>query len=291
MILKDTILRKNCSKLYNDINRYFFRRKFDPSSTTFGLNTEKRDFDLVVSFTTFPGRINYAFYVADIMLQQTIKPDKVLLILTKEEFNSIEDLPVEYKKLQNRGLTIVFVDNNLKPHNKYLYAMKQFPDSLVVTVDDDMFYEYTLLEILLESYKNYPRAIISARAHLMDIEGDIIMPYNTWTEFKIPEKPRMQLFATGVGGVLYPPHLMHEDVFDTDKIKQLCLNQDDVWLKIMQVLKGTPVVYVKRKKRLLGIVSHQENALNYENCGKSRNDRYIADCMREYNLNANDFVD
>lgn len=54
----------------------------------------------------------------------------------------------------------------------------------------------------------------------------------------------MDLLATGVGGILYPPHCMDNRLFDIEKIQQLCLYGDDIWLKAMQLLSGTPVVAI-----------------------------------------------
>ena len=55
-------------------------KQYDRSSTAFGLNEKKRDFEITVSFTTFPARIQSAIYVADAMLRQSLKPDRVILV-------------------------------------------------------------------------------------------------------------------------------------------------------------------------------------------------------------------
>ena len=40
---------------------------------------------------------------------------------------------------QKRGLTIRFCED-LKAHKKYYYAFKEYPDDIVITVDDDVIY-------------------------------------------------------------------------------------------------------------------------------------------------------
>ena len=39
-------------------------------------------------------------------------------------------------------------------------ALKEFPDSLIVTVDDDWYYPRNMLEILIEEHHQYPDDII-----------------------------------------------------------------------------------------------------------------------------------
>ncbi|MCL2048560.1 MAG: glycosyltransferase family 2 protein [Defluviitaleaceae bacterium] len=265
--------------------------KYDRSSTQYGLNTEKRDYELVVSFTTFPARIDCAAYVADSMLRQTLKPDRVILNLAECECPP-DKLPQEYANLQARGLTLNFTEN-LGPHKKYLFAMRDFPDSIVVTVDDDVFYPENLLETLFKSYRLEPSCVSAIRAHRMLFKKKRLLPYNSWAhESFYSEIPQYDLFATGVGGVLYPPKCMHEDLFDIEAIKKVALAADDVWLKFMQLKKQTPVVVASLKKtRLLYVPSSQEVSLWSENRDNNRNDRIIKDCMELLGISAADLVD
>ena len=45
---------------------------------------------------------------------------------------------------------IRWVDEDLKPHKKYYWAFKDFRDSLVVTIDDDLVYRKTMIQELVE---------------------------------------------------------------------------------------------------------------------------------------------
>ena len=259
-------------------------KKYDKNLKEYGLNNQKRSFDITVSFTTYPARIKSAIYVADALLRQTLKPDRVLLYLASDEFESTKVLPDEYKTLVNRGLTIIFVNDNIKPHKKYYFAMQKYPESLLVTVDDDAFYDETLIETLYKSYLNFPESIHAMRVHraLLNEKGKL-ESYRAW---KLKDNcvscPSMELLAVGVGGILYPPDLMHKDLFDLEKIKRLCLDTDDIWLKTMQVLENTPVVLASKNRRIRNIACSQRNALWKTNLDDNRNDGSIRNCLNEY---------
>lgn len=243
----------------------------------YGLNTaEVRDKKIIVSLTSYPKRFDNLHLVIKSIMRQSMKPDKIILYLgdDSDEVN----LPPKLRKLEKKGLTIVRYPENLKCHKKYFYAMQEYPQDIVITVDDDLLYEKHLIRLLIESYRKYPEAISAKRVHRMtkDVNGKILK-YNEW-EFECTsiKEPSMELFATGCGGILYPPHCMGELTFDKKLFSEKCMNADDVWLKFMQILNRTPVVYVAGRYNLPMLVkgSQKEN-LNSSNVAENMNDVYI----------------
>ncbi len=67
----------------------------------------------------------------------------------KEQFPAGK-LPESVQRLTTRGLEICYCED-LKSHKKYFEAMKQFPQEIIVTADDDILYPENHLE------KNYGR--------------------------------------------------------------------------------------------------------------------------------------
>ena len=257
---------------------------YSPLNDLYGLNDENRDFCITVSFTTFPARIKSAMYVIDSMLRQTLKPDRILMVLVSSEIASRNELPEEYKCLERRGLSIVFTDENLKPHNKYQYAMLNFPNDIIITVDDDILYSDDLIETLFTSYKKYPHAVSAMRAHRMLFRNNTLLPYNDWGfESMYTKIPTFDLFATGVGGILYPPKCMakkQELLFDTAAIRRTCLENDDIWLKLIQLLCDTPtVISSQTPPRILIVPSSQKSSLQSANVDDNRNDIILRDVM------------
>lgn len=197
---------------------------------------------VVVSLTSFPKRIPTLHLVIECLLRQIVKPDKIVLYLTRSQVSSIDSLPSSLLDLCNRGLEIVLCPDEIRSHTKYFYAMQQFPEDIVITVDDDLFYRSDLVESLLKNHETHPNAIIANWTKEI-IPGKT--RYTEWPDNHIPHLPhenRNQL-VLGVSGVLYPSHSLDEDVFNVEKIINLSLTADDVWLTAMARKKGTPIFF------------------------------------------------
>jgi hypothetical protein len=252
-----------------------------------GIQTEKRNCHIVLSLTSFPARFSTLALSLKSALNQTMKPDVVMLVLTGEEVSSENDLPDSVIALKQFGLQIYIADKNLKPHNKYFYAMRMFPDSLIVTIDDDNMYDRNLVRDLYESYLRYPKAISAKRVHKItrDNAGNL-NPYCNWFyEYAKAKEPSFDLLATGVGGVLYPPHLLPADTFDSDKITELCLNADDIWLKFMEIKNNISVVWVKTWRiHPVAIKNTQNVTLQKQNFHLGLNDAYIDKLQTYYQI-------
>ena len=178
-------------------------------------------------------------------------------------------------ELSGQGkLTIRWCDD-LKAHKKYFFAMQEYPEDLIVTVDEDVTYSPDTLSALYNSYLLYPDAVSTVRAHLMVLDEDRqILPYLSWiqeTDACIHE-PSMQLMATGGAGVLYPPHLFRKEFFDQQAIMENSPYADDLWLKAMQLASEVPVVVARPHEQLRYIPDSQEEALYLINVRQDQND-------------------
>lgn len=241
--------------------------------------------DVIVSFTSYPARIRYTAKVIESLKKQTIQPNKILLWLAKEQFSAgEEDLPIELLGHTESNVEIRWC-RDLRPHKKYYYAMKEYPDSIIITVDDDIYYERRLIEQLLKSYMKYPYAVSAMRAHLITFdESGKMNAYEKWKRStKIQGVPSYALCATGVGGVLYPPHCLCEEVFNEAEIRDRCLNADDLWLKTMETLAGTPVVVAGKMSGMNYIGDSQECGLWKQNALQKGNDEQFSLILQKYN--------
>ncbi len=210
---------------------------------------------IIVSLTSYPKRINDVERVIKTLLIQTMKPDKIIMWLSKEEFpNQDMDLPENLVKLCQWGLEIRWVSGDLKSHKKYYYAMQEFNEEIIITVDDDIYYHSELVECLYNSYMLHPQAVSCTRANLIgkDEEGSLL-PYEEWEKNYTfcADMEMMDLLAVGCGGVLYPPGCFALNTLcDEDNIKKYCLFQDDLWLKTNEIMAGIPTVLIKEYKRI-----------------------------------------
>ncbi|MCL2064741.1 MAG: glycosyltransferase [Candidatus Cloacimonetes bacterium] len=240
----------------------------------------------ILSLTSHQLRFSTLDICLHSLFLQTEEPDKVILYLDRDA--KYQQLTKETLDLQNRGLEIVITDNYIGPHTKYHYAMRQFPDDIVITVDDDVLYKNTLIADLKMSYKNFPNAVSAIRTHKMILRPDgNLDKYANWNlEHTQILNPSLHLFATGVGGVLYPPRCMNDEVFNVKVLKKFCLYADDIWLKTMQLLSGTPTVYAGTFHYALETISNTQDCALYKyNLHGGGNDDCIAKLVNYYGIN------
>lgn len=245
----------------------------------------KREIQIIVSLTSFPARMDKIHLCLQSLLLQDMKPDKILVYLGEEEFDGIE-LPEKVKNLEKNGVEFKFVED-LKPHTKYFYSMQEYREACIITVDDDVYYRPKLVKDLYNAYKKKPDNISCTRAHKIRFNSGKMLPYNSWDyETKEYGKASHLYMATGVGGVLYPPHIMPDETFNKDVFVELCLKADDVWLMAMEILNGTKVYPIKstKTKYVVGIWGSEKVALFQSNVGKSQNDIYIQNVFTRYGI-------
>ena len=239
---------------------------------------------IIISLTSYPARISYVASVIESIKCQTVKPDKILLWLAESQFvNKEKDLPAELLAQIDEVAELRWCED-IRPHKKYYYAMQEYPDSILITIDDDIYYDNKLIESLLTSYLKYPYAVSATRAHLITFEDGEIAPYKNWKrEIDTVGVPSYALCATGVGGVLYPPHSLSKETFNLEAIKQTCLNADDLWLKVMEIISGVPIVVARKPCKLTYIDGSQETALWKQNDSLGANDLQFAAILDRYN--------
>ena len=216
------------------------------SFKTYCLTEEKRTPKLIVSLTSFPQRMKDIHYCIYSLLNQTLKPDEIILWLAEEEFpNKEKDLPETILKFKENGLTIKWC-KNIKSYKKLIPALKKYPDEIIVTADDDVYYPANWLEILYSSYLENPEYIHCHTAHKIKFnDKKEIEPYAKWDKLVKNEKPSSLNFFTGVGGVLYPPHSLYKDVLNEELFTKLAPNADDIWFWAMCVLNKRKINVVQ----------------------------------------------
>lgn len=254
-------------------------KQFLKEEIIYGLNIkEKRNLKIIVSLTTYPERFFSIEKTLISILNQTIKPDRIIVWLGSD----VNIIPNSLLQFEKYGITFIRKKENLMPHKKYFYAMQEFPNDIVITIDDDVIYQKTLIEGLLQTYKKHPDCICANRVHFITTKANgTLHNYNNWiNDFRLTKKPSYRLIATGTGGVLYPPHLIPEFAFNTKNIENICLKADDIWLKFSESINHVKVAWSPTKylNSCCQIQGSQKISLSKENTGNSKNDEYIANC-------------
>ncbi|MBQ0028900.1 MAG: hypothetical protein KBT32_00510 [Bacteroidales bacterium] len=214
------------------------------------------DREVIVSLTSYGKRLRDVYLTIESIMQGTVKPNRLILWLE----DGISDLPVLLQQQQQRGLEVRFC-KDIRSYKKLIPCLKEFPEAIIITIDDDAFYNVDFLENLVNAHKNHPNCICANRVHRIRLDwNNLPMPYMKW-DWCIQESGVSNLnFGTGVGGILYPPHCFNEEVFNEKVFMDICKTADDVWFYAMALLNHTPIFKADTNSKL-----GEEYVLNEDN--------------------------
>lgn len=240
------------------------------------------DGKIIVSLTTYPGRIDQVWKTISSLLNQTLKPKRVMLWLAEEQFLD-RRLPESVNRLTKRGLEIHYCED-LRSHKKYYEVMKQYPEEIVVTADDDILYPENHLEKLWKTHLEFSTEIICQWSHRITFdESGNFEPYNDWPD-NGRELPSLATLAVGCGGILYPPGALAQEVFCKEALQRYALAADDLWLKCMELLAGTKTVNCNQTFLVYyNVLSTRKSGLWISNTGDQKNnDKVWKLLMQQY---------
>jgi glycosyltransferase involved in cell wall biosynthesis len=256
-----------------DLNQLFSRRirRWEPQNSVSVQGAAKapaaasRQTELFLSLTSHPPRMQTISACIRSLLAQSKPADRCILWLSEEQFpRKMDDLPPNLTALATGRFEVRWVPDDLGPHKKYLYAMQEFPQSAVITVDDDVEYDPNLVQTLYEAHLQRKYSVIATRCHLVRFRPDgTLRSYVNWglEHQNLRGVDTYALIPTGIGGVLYPPGALPVEAFQVPAIKDTCLHADDLWLKVMTVLNGYPVFMPHRRFEFRTINGSQNAAL------------------------------
>lgn len=247
------------------------------------------DPEIVVSLTSHGQRIWTVPYTIESVFAQTYKPNRVVLYLGEEEFSK-QDLPLALIRQKDRGLDVRYVAD-IGPHTKLIPALGDFPEAVIITIDDDYMYPLDLIERLMRAHKSNPGAVCCSQSRILKKkDSGEMMPYDSY-ELCLPNNDfrSHSLLAEGFGGVLYPPHSLSEEVFNVNLMSELSPYADDIWFKAMELVADTPVVQIARNMSWFNTItsetSVQDMGLKLYNNFKRGNDVQMQRLFSFFGLN------
>ena len=231
--------------------------------------------DIVVSLTTFPFRMSSLHLVIKSLLKQEMLPGKIFVCLSKEEFpGGFDDLSGELKALAPFGVEFDFMPGNIRSYKKFFTAFQQFPDKIVITVDDDFLYPKNTISRLMRLHRMFPSSVCANRVWVVTMKDGKFAPSKKWKRL-VPEQDAESKIYMGIGfgGILYPPHVYDDTIFDVDAFQRLTPHNDDLWLKAVQLKNGIKVAVAKGFfVHPIGLSPTQKVSLNHTNEGQKMND-------------------
>ena len=200
---------------------------------------------IIVSLTSFPQALPFCVQAIRSILEGSVLPDKIVLYLTAQQFPSgkipsyLEDLLT-----LNTFFEVRFYNQVIRSYTKLIPAIQDFPNDIIITIDDDVRYHKNMLRDLLYLHKQIPDVIIANRAKKIKLNA----PYRQWKKYRWYHFFAKRLhfsfknIQTGVGGVLYPPNSLNQEMIDSDIFKEIAATTDDIWFWAAAVANGTYIL-------------------------------------------------
>jgi len=235
---------------------------------------------LIVSLTSFPPRFGTLDLTLKCLFLQDVSPDKIILWVAEDDK---AQLPPSVTALISDDRFEIRTCADTASYKKIIPALAQFPSAFIVTADDDVYYAPTWLKGLIDAWDGSNQTIVAHRVHkiMMQTDGNPA-PYKNWM-FDIQTHTNTHYnFATGVGGVLYPPYSLDSRVQDEGKFMALAKGADDIWLFWMGRLQGSKTIKAPSNYNFVTWVGSQKTALYHENVLYNKNDDRISSMMKEY---------
>ena len=190
---------------------------------------------VIVSLTSIPSRLKIIHLTLRSLLSQQQKPEKIILWLNR---SLMQKLPVSLTELEGPYFEIRYSELSCS-YRKLIHSLSAFPDKIIVTCDDDLMYDSSWLKRLYADHVQHPGSIIAHACRLIAYKDGELLSYDHWQCQTRTDFTEKWLLPIGCGGVLYPPHCLHEDTTNAALFMKLAPKADDLWFKAMSHLKGT----------------------------------------------------
>lgn len=256
-------------KVFKELPKSIFYSSVLRLSSVKKLIKNKKQLPIIISMTSIKPRLNSLDIVVKGLLSQDVIPEKVVLWLNEDLKESI---PNRLKKLEGDLFEINFSTLDC-PHLKLVESLKKYSEKIIVTCDDDLIYIDNHLKNLYKEHLQNKNTIVGNRT--TQIKLDENNNYETFIKWRFKEKHNLNnvLMPLGSWGVLYPPNVFSEVVFDSSLFLKLSPKADDLWFKCMSLINSTNSIEVKyRPKNPIPIIGSQKVSLKEENVKKNKNE-------------------
>jgi hypothetical protein len=223
--MKKSVIKKIVTLRNNMVyKKYDIFSKINQSK--FRVNPEA---NFVVSIASYPKRSYLLPSVFEALNKQTTLPKKWILVLSEEEWPN-RSLPNYLKKLKQRGIEIIWVQNNTYAVKKLVPVLETYPDFGIVTLDDDIIYDPNLVGNLINNkYAKEGSIVGHVGKTLFRKNNELNMMFREKKPTSINTNPD-QVYLIGVGGIYYPPKSLSPKVKDINAIHNIVPGRgSDIW--------------------------------------------------------------
>lgn len=209
---------------------FFWFRKRDQ-------NLLSSDSNIIVSLTTYGGRIDLVHLTLRSILSQSSSPKKIYLWLSSANFPN-EIIPKSLRLLERNGVSIRFVSEDLRSYKKiyYTYELEKDNECYIVTADDDVYYPINWLRDIESEINKNNNLIYCYRAQKILFKSEFeVDRYDKWTLYN-SDNATHSILPTGVSGICYPIRSL-KGVTDL-LFLEVCPTADDIWLRFITHRNG-----------------------------------------------------
>jgi hypothetical protein len=239
--------------------------------------------ELIVSLTSYLPRFATLHLTLQSLLAQSVKPDRLVLWIAHGDTDL---LPAAVRELEKHGLEIRECDD-LKSYKKLVPALCAFPDSFIVTADDDLYFPPDWLSEIVSGFAGDYRSICCRRAvRLNRSASGELAPFLDW-QHRVTDRrarqPSADIVAETGAGALFPPRSLHPVATKVELFQRLAPTADDLWFFWCARMAGTSVYMTGGKSRLITWAGSQDESLWADN-REGGNDRTIRALIDEFGM-------
>lgn len=221
------------------------------------------DKKIIISMATMPTRKNRLVENLPSILGQSHDFDIFLINVN----NNVTDEDMEwYERFakQDARIKINRGDDKWRSCNKLLPALKMYPDDIIITIDDDIYYPVDCFKELIEQYEITPDCVIANEANPLKLDDNVITYYNL-TTVKLLQKGWDKYLS---GCALFPPKIFEgSDLFDYDKMLA-CTDglNDELWFWINSTINNVRVVCLNYVRTFASEIKSEWSENEYRLC-------------------------
>ena len=250
--------------------------------TTPGIITNSRP-EIVVSLTSYPLRFEQLHLTLMALVSQRVKPDRIRLNLdegtTRLLPEKCQDI-IQRHSIETREIAIP-----MRSYGKLIPTLGDYPDSTIITADDDAYYPRDWTRVLLKAHGRFPGHTIGYRAHRIAFDsGGNPLAYSRWDASLRKPACGADIVLTGVSGILYPVGSLPSEAMKSDRFLELAPTADDLWFWRMTLLAGRIPLKIGPKTYNYGWNADEADSLSTVNVKQGGNDRALRQILKHYPL-------
>lgn len=223
---------------------------------------------IIVSLTSTSNRLNLCRITLLSLVNQELTPDKIILNLSTEAYlrdkgiqdiNTFEYLTESIPKPLHKLIELRWVENT-GPYRKLIPTLQQAScEDIIVTADDDIFYDSQWLTLLLHEFDPSKKTIHACRVRKI-IKSKFNKPtgYAYWPLITQEEILKDDWIITYGGGAVLYRGWFSEDLIKDSMFLDIAPTADDLWYSKICKLSGLNVKTIPQALNQLVFFIHDD---------------------------------